>query len=412
MNAYPGLLAVREENCLDNTLRLTPEGQATFPGLSNAAASHATPWHTYFVGNPGNLGVLMTGKCRERGFNCEDPSRTIYRYGEQACRVFDGDPASCAKAWHRTDDGVSASCWYAAGECRGCGPNQQTPGNCINTCVTCSEDPNRNGFVGIDDGSCEVFDGNPAGCESAWYFDDDGLPHSCEYDGGGGNCGGCEVVNGAACNTCAPTCEDSSRTFFVGDENDCDSQTTAAECNVAWYSDDDTGLPATCYFAGGQCRACDVNDEDDGDCTNTCHPAKTVAVVLGSGGGPLSVELASFTADRTSTGVRIRWSTAVEIDNFGFRVMREVASSVEKAPLYISPMIPAKGSSLVGAEYEFVDTGKLPSGEEIAYFLEDVDSFGRTSLHGPVTVIVGKPVRQRMARDESADFGESRVAPE
>ena len=44
-----------------NTLQLTAQGQAQFPGLTNSDFSNATPWHAYFTGNFGALQSLVVG---------------------------------------------------------------------------------------------------------------------------------------------------------------------------------------------------------------------------------------------------------------------------------------------------------------------------------------------------------------
>jgi hypothetical protein len=50
-------------SCDDGTLNLTPDGQASFPSLTDAIISNATPWHDFFGGNLGGLKVLVTGPC-------------------------------------------------------------------------------------------------------------------------------------------------------------------------------------------------------------------------------------------------------------------------------------------------------------------------------------------------------------
>jgi hypothetical protein len=57
----PGLV-VSGDNAVDaSNLRLTAQGQAQFPGLTDAELSAATPWHAYFTGNFGALQSLVVG---------------------------------------------------------------------------------------------------------------------------------------------------------------------------------------------------------------------------------------------------------------------------------------------------------------------------------------------------------------
>ena len=104
---------------------------------------------------------------------------------------------------------------------------------------------------------------------------------------------------------------------------------------------------------------------------------------------PLSVELQSFEAKMRRIGVAsLRWETAAEIDTAGFNVFREpwtaVAPSAKSAAAVSlnASLIPARGHALQGAAYRWMDLG-LPDEGRCYYWLEDVDLFGVTSLHGP-----------------------------
>jgi hypothetical protein len=82
--------------------------------------------------------ALLGGSARAHAQTCSDPTRTIQATGAAACRVYDGDPASCARAWAITQSGAQAvSCFYvpAQNACQGCGPSNQTSGLCVNTCA-------------------------------------------------------------------------------------------------------------------------------------------------------------------------------------------------------------------------------------------------------------------------------------
>jgi hypothetical protein len=103
---------------------------------------------------------------------------------------------------------------------------------------------------------------------------------------------------------------------------------------------------------------------------------------------PLLVTLEAFTAQIESNRVRLTWSTATEIDNVGFRILRQSQGKRlregSELELLTPTLIPASGAELLGAEYQFVDADPPPG--RIAYFLEDVDRFGRSTRHGPVVV--------------------------
>ena len=64
-------------------------------------------------------------------------------------------------------------------------------------------------------------------------------------------------------------------------------------------------------------------------------------------------------------------------------------------------LIPARGTELLGATYEYLDASKGMS-DQVQYYLEAIDLWGRTTRHGPVEVelagggrIRGNPGRTR-----------------
>ena len=95
-----------------------------------------------------------------------------------------------------------------------------------------------------------------------------------------------------------------------------------------------------------------------------------------------AVELASFTATRIGEGVRLDWTTAVELDNLGFNIYR--SDSQEGARVKVNgEMVPGQGSA-GGFSYSLLDPGASPGAN--FYWLEDVDLNFSVSLYGPVYV--------------------------
>ena len=98
---------------------------------------------------------------------------------------------------------------------------------------------------------------------------------------------------------------------------------------------------------------------------------------------PLLVVLESFTAEVERKGVRLNWTTSSEMDNVGFLVLR--AREGDEPELLTGRLIPAQGSELTGADYEYFDaTARRPG--VYHYYLEDIDTTGAKTMHGPVTV--------------------------
>ncbi len=96
-----------------------------------------------------------------------------------------------------------------------------------------------------------------------------------------------------------------------------------------------------------------------------------------------AVELTSFEAAALDSAVELRWETGSELNNLGFHLYR--SSSAEGPYERITlRLIPGLGSSPAGASYRYLDE-ELSNGVTYSYKLEDVETTGRTEVHGPVT---------------------------
>ncbi|MDG6025386.1 MAG: hypothetical protein E3K40_01485 [Candidatus Brocadia sp.] len=119
---------------------------------------------------------------------------------------------------------------------------------------------------------------------------------------------------------------------------------------------------------------------DQGDCeeftTPTCDK-----------GGETAVELASFTAGSVGEGkVALNWKTATEVNNAGFNLYRSRLLDGIYKKINEEGLIPAQGDATAGASYRYEDT---PSARGTYYYkLEDVDTNGVTTMHGPEKVRV------------------------
>jgi len=98
---------------------------------------------------------------------------------------------------------------------------------------------------------------------------------------------------------------------------------------------------------------------------------------------PTLVGLSYFRAKGLDSAVLLEWATETELDNAGFNLLR----SEEKDGEYmrINPyFIPARGSGGMGAEYSFTDYDVI-NGKIYCYKLEDIDIYGKSTFHGPVS---------------------------
>ena len=147
------------------------------------------------------------------------------------------------------------------------------------------------------------------------------------------------------------------------------------------------GITLECQPTGPVEIGC--NDGLDGDCDGLIDGDDPDCV-------PLVVTLESFIAERTPVGVRLRWSTSSEEGNLGFRILRGLgfnrSGSVADLDQISLGIIPTQGTALFGAQYEFIDVLVRKSGV-VHYYLEDIDTQGVVTRHGPVVVDFGQGLK-------------------
>ncbi|NIR02725.1 MAG: hypothetical protein GTN78_21410, partial [Gemmatimonadales bacterium] len=96
------------------------------------------------------------------------------------------------------------------------------------------------------------------------------------------------------------------------------------------------------------------------------------------------VDLVDFTATGNGDAVRVEWETAQEINNLGFNLYRSTKKEGPYTKLN-SSLIPGLLYSVTGKKYTYNDRA-VTKGQLYYYKLEDIDSFGRHTWHGPVCV--------------------------
>lgn len=105
------------------------------------------------------------------------------------------------------------------------------------------------------------------------------------------------------------------------------------------------------------------------------------------------VELISFTATNYSGLVQLEWKTGYEIDNLGFRIYREDSGGLTR----ITPSMVA-GSALLARDHVALTSGRsyvwqdfVGSSEKyFRYWLEDIDTSGKSTYHGPFGTAEGE----------------------
>lgn len=107
-------------------------------------------------------------------------------------------------------------------------------------------------------------------------------------------------------------------------------------------------------------------------------------------GTPTAVTLTHFEAVPQNDHIQVTWETATELNNLGFNLYRSETAAGPWTQLNAA-LIPAQQpGSITGATYEWLDTSVIPN---VTYFyrLEDVDIYGMSTFHGPVSATAAEP---------------------
>ena len=157
-------------------------------------------------------------------------------------------------------------------------------------------------------------------------------------------------------------------TFLYCDEILCghacfavDDQAELDECNS--WNESAPNMSST-YTPGYEC----INGDDFDLCS--CVPITLV-------------ELSAFTAAPLNKAVKITWSTDAEVDNAGFNVYRSETQDGDYRKIN-EEIISAQGSPTGGADYQYVDE-EVENRTIYFYKLEDQDTQGVSTMHGPVS---------------------------
>jgi hypothetical protein len=151
-----------------------------------------------------------------------------------------------------------------------------------------------------------------------------------------------------------------------------------------------TGGPSTGTVAVGDIVEVSIPRSDFGDVDNMSFYVKygdTSDFAPNAGSDPATlIDLSSFSATVAESGVLVAWETASEVDNAGFNLYRADSANGEYVKLN-DGLISAQGGPTQGASYSFLDAGS----DGGHYKLEDVDTGGVSTFHGPISAEGGGP---------------------
>jgi hypothetical protein len=101
-------------------------------------------------------------------------------------------------------------------------------------------------------------------------------------------------------------------------------------------------------------------------------------------GPPTAISLLSFTAKGDGNAVKVEWETATEFDNVGFHLYRATSPGGPYSRI-TDKLISARPRQGQGAGYSYLDAD-VTVGRLYYYKLEDIDIYGKHTLHGPICV--------------------------
>ncbi|MFC1591541.1 hypothetical protein ACFL43_03355 [Thermodesulfobacteriota bacterium] len=327
--------------------------------------------------DPRNCGLC--GSLCGQGEGCEDGlcrcGTATASFGSDTCPdayACCGSPAACAP---------SLQCACGTVQCAEgqvcCGPTiDLAPG-----CVYLKTDPRNCGACGVACGPGEF-------CQNGFC--------TLNCQSGLANCSG-SCVNLATdrenCGVCGNTCASGEICDGAGS---CD-----LSCEIGYAECEDRCVDLSrdrdhCGTCGNTCAPGEICD-GAGACVSECasladdlqNCESDLSDCLGdptttTTAEPTLIELSGIEASPLDKAVQLRWLTESETDCAGFNVWR-----AEGFRQINEGIIPALGSPAGGAEYDFLDEGLL-NGRRYFYLLEDKDTEGISTFHGPVKTVPRK----------------------
>lgn len=115
-------------------------------------------------------------------------------------------------------------------------------------------------------------------------------------------------------------------------------------------------------------------------------------------GGPLPVELVSFSAAVVENKVTLKWLTATELNNYGFEIEKTVGSKQSTIGRWEKiGFVPGEGTTTSSKNYLFIDANSQAG--KISYRLKQIDFGGKYEYSKEVEVTLETPVSFKLAQN-------------
>ena len=123
----------------------------------------------------------------------------------------------------------------------------------------------------------------------------------------------------------------------------------------------------------------------------------------------LPVELSSFTGNYDGEIVELNWSTATEVNNYGFDIERQAESGGSWSKV---GFVAGSGVENAGQNYTFTDTTTLPAVDTVSYRLKQIDNDGAYEYSKTVEVVINNSTVTGIDEDGvPTEFGLSQNYP-
>jgi hypothetical protein len=146
-----------------------------------------------------------------------------------------------------------------------------------------------------------------------------------------------------------------------------------------------------------------ITSDIDGDTRDLTYPYMGADEAL----TPLPVELVSFTAASQRLHAELKWTTATEVNNYGFEIEKKRMKD-EVGIMKWEKIGFVEGSGTTNAPKEYSFTDKNLSAGKYSYRLKQIDSDGRFSYSQSVEVVFGSaPLQFALAQNYPNPFNPS-----
>ena len=121
---------------------------------------------------------------------------------------------------------------------------------------------------------------------------------------------------------------------------------------------------------------------------------------------PLPVELTSFTGTSQKNGILLNWTTATEVNNYGFEIERASSSTTPRQDDWEKiGFVEGHGNSNSPKEYSYIDSDKLSG--TVKYRLKQIDTDGGFEYSDVVEVEVALPQEYKLEQNYPNPFNPS-----